>query len=222
MQRKKTVGLSSAVMAGALLVTGVALSAHPDTIHGSSTRVTHVVLAADTAPTVNLDNCPALASGYRGGCVNQLQTELNNIDGANLPVDGFFGPATKAAVEVFQQEHGISPVDGIVGLQTKAVLDNPSSGSVPTPSLGASTGVPTSGTPTSSGGSSGSSGEDSGISGFLDSQGSSEADVVKGTGCGAVAFGAGALTAELGLFALIPAVSTGVACEVLASVPPAG
>lgn len=134
----KTVGFISATMAGALLFKGVAISTSSDTTHGltRSVQSTHAVLAADMVPTINLDNCPTLAMGYHGGCVNQLQTELNTIDGANLPVDGTFGPATQSAVETFQEKYGISPVDGVVGPQTKAALDNPVSNSVATPQPG--------------------------------------------------------------------------------------
>ena len=104
--------------------------------HGP-TKSAHSVLAAYTIPTINLDNCPTLAIGYHGGCVDQLQTELNTVNGGNLSVDGTFGADTKATVEAFQQDEGISPADGIVGPQTKAALDNPVPNSVATPSPGA-------------------------------------------------------------------------------------
>ena len=132
----KTASLLSAATAGAVFFTGVALPASSHAAHRSSTQPAHIVLAADMVPTINLDNCPVLAEGYTGGCVNQLQTELNTIDGANLPVDGTFGPATQSAVETFQEKYDISPADGIVGPQTKAALDNPVSDSVATPQPG--------------------------------------------------------------------------------------
>ncbi len=84
-----------------------------------------------------LRSCPTLAEGQHGGCVDQLQTELNADDGAGLPADGRFGPATRAAVRAFQQEHGIVPADGIAGPQTKAVLDDPGPNPVNTPTSGA-------------------------------------------------------------------------------------
>ena len=84
-----------------------------------------------------LGKCPTLAEGYHGGCVDQLQTELNADDGDNLPLDGTFGPATQEAVKVFQQKHGIVPAEGIVGPQTKAALDNLGPNSVATPTPGA-------------------------------------------------------------------------------------
>jgi peptidoglycan hydrolase-like protein with peptidoglycan-binding domain len=133
MTTKKIRLLSAAAMAAGLVLTGVTAAAVANTGH-TPTRTT---LAADIASSaVNLDNCPILAEGYHGGCVNQLQTELNADDGDNLTVDGTFGPATKTAVEIFQQEHNIVSADGIVGPQTKAALDNPGSNSVATPQPG--------------------------------------------------------------------------------------
>jgi peptidoglycan hydrolase-like protein with peptidoglycan-binding domain len=122
--RKKIAWISSAATAGGLLVAGFAVAASPGTGHAPA----HAVLAATTAssPAVNLDNCPTLAEGYQGGCVNQLQTELNSIDNAGLPVDGIFGPQTQQAVITFQQQNGVSPADGIVGPLTKAALDKAS------------------------------------------------------------------------------------------------
>lgn len=52
-----------------------------------------------------------------GDDVKALQTQLN------VPVDGIFGPATKAAVEVFQHAHGLR-ADGICGPVTFKALDN--------------------------------------------------------------------------------------------------
>ena len=87
-----------------------------------------------SSSAVNLDDCPTLAEGYPpGGCVIQLQTELNTDNGTTTPVDGVFGPQTKTAVETFQQNHHIVPADGIVGPQTKAALGNPGSSSAGTP-----------------------------------------------------------------------------------------
>jgi len=131
MQPKK-LRVLSAITVGSLALAVAGVAASPGTSHAA----THAVLTAQTesSPPVNLDNCPTLYTGYpRGGCVAQLQTELNTILGLSLPVDSTFGLATKSAVESFQQEHNIVPAEGIVGPQTKAALDNPGSSSAATP-----------------------------------------------------------------------------------------
>jgi len=123
----KKIRLLTAAMAGGVVLTGLTAAAIANIGHAP----THAALAANMAssPPVILDNCPTLAEGYNGGCINQLQTELNTDNGTNIPVDGIFGPETKKAVELFQQNHNIAPADGIVGPQTKAALDNPGSNS---------------------------------------------------------------------------------------------
>ena len=60
--------------------------------------------------------------GDRGPQVRNLQAALNRAVGSNLVVDGIFGPATDAAVRVFQRRSGLAP-DGVVGPRTKAALD---------------------------------------------------------------------------------------------------
>jgi Putative peptidoglycan binding domain len=88
--------------------------------------------AAFTPGSINLANCPELGVRYHGGCINELQDELNFVDNANLAVDGWFGPATLEAVMFFQAQHHLTP-DGIVGQQTKDALFHAQS--VPTPTL---------------------------------------------------------------------------------------
>ncbi|MFJ9629747.1 peptidoglycan-binding protein [Streptomyces sp. NPDC101175] len=66
-------------------------------------------------------SCPAnIVQGQKSGCVTELQSLLNH-HGADLAVDGDFGPLTDAAVRDFQSEKGLS-VDGQVGTNTKAAL----------------------------------------------------------------------------------------------------
>jgi peptidoglycan hydrolase-like protein with peptidoglycan-binding domain/GH25 family lysozyme M1 (1,4-beta-N-acetylmuramidase) len=63
---------------------------------------------------------PTLSEGATGAAVQTLQTRLN-VWGANITVDGNFGPATLAAVKAFQTEQNLT-VDGVVGPQTWAAL----------------------------------------------------------------------------------------------------
>ncbi|MBN9620037.1 MAG: peptidoglycan-binding protein [Actinobacteria bacterium] len=73
------------------------------------------------AVSITSSSCPTdMQEGEIDGCVTDLQ-ELLNQNGANLSVDGDFGPATLAAVENYQSSHGLS-VDGVVGPDTKAAL----------------------------------------------------------------------------------------------------
>ena len=70
---------------------------------------------------LNSSSCPNnIVQGQKSGCVTELQSLLNH-HGADLAVDGDFGPHTRSAVIDFQSAVGIS-VDGEVGPQTKAAL----------------------------------------------------------------------------------------------------
>jgi putative chitinase len=64
-----------------------------------------------------------LEMGAQGPAVSALQRQLNHALGAghHIPVDGEFGPMTRAAVEAFQRKHGLT-VDGVVGPATRAAL----------------------------------------------------------------------------------------------------
>jgi hypothetical protein len=115
----------SAITAGSLAMAAVAIGASS----GSSQTMTHAALAAraEAFPPVILDNCPTLHTGYPlGGCVAQLQTDLNLVSGKHiLDVDGIFGSAnsqTYKAVIAFQGAHGLQQ-DGVVGPVTKKALD---------------------------------------------------------------------------------------------------
>lgn len=60
---------------------------------------------------------PTVRAGSNGAAVRELQTLLKNKGFNPGPVDGAFGPKTKAAVLAFQRAQNIA-VDGIVGPQT--------------------------------------------------------------------------------------------------------
>jgi hypothetical protein len=128
----------SALTAGSLALAAAAITASS----GTSQPAKHVALTAqsESVQPVNLDNCPTLHAGYpTGGCVAQLQTDLNTIQGNHLAVDGTFGSVgsqTYNAVITFQQAHGL-PQDGIVGPATKQAFD--AALSVPIPAVSPAT-----------------------------------------------------------------------------------
>ncbi len=64
-----------------------------------------------------------LRLGARGEDVRRFQSRLNT-HGADLRLDGIFGPATLAALRAFQRTHGLL-VDGIAGPLTLKVLEMP-------------------------------------------------------------------------------------------------
>ena len=147
----------SAITAGSLALAVVAAITVGS---GSGHTAQPAALAAQTEsfPPVNLDDCPILHTGYpTGGCVAELQKDLNLIAGNNsLTVDGTFGlvgSQTYNAVIAFQQKYHLSQ-DGMVGPDTKNALERALSGdSVPTPTLppaGGATPTPSVTTPTPS------------------------------------------------------------------------
>ncbi|MFQ6311455.1 peptidoglycan-binding domain-containing protein [Lysobacter capsici] len=62
-----------------------------------------------------------LRRGEQGDEVRQLQEALNR-NGAQLPVNGSYGPLTEAAVADYQRRNGLEPVDGIAGARTLGAL----------------------------------------------------------------------------------------------------
>lgn len=68
--------------------------------------------------------------GSNGKQVIRLQKLLNEVTGAGLAEDGFFGPQTETAVKNFQASVGIKE-DGVVGTQTLFYLNLNLSGSLP-------------------------------------------------------------------------------------------
>lgn len=66
-----------------------------------------------------------LQFGDQGAAVAELQNELLDL-GYDLGVwgaDGDYGNATMAAVEEFQTDYGLTPVDGVAGPETRAAID---------------------------------------------------------------------------------------------------
>ena len=59
-----------------------------------------------------------LKQGMSGEDVRGIQQLLRAL-GQNIDADGQFGPQTTAAVKAVQKQAGVSPVDGVVGEQTR-------------------------------------------------------------------------------------------------------
>lgn len=59
--------------------------------------------------------------GSRGEEVRQIQTALRDLGYFNSKIDGIYGTRTKAAVERFQKDYGLT-VDGIAGKNTLKAL----------------------------------------------------------------------------------------------------
>ena len=114
---------SSATLNG---VTNVDMNAYKGTLAEFQAQVTTGAGGPGTVPTD-----PTLVEGATGSAVEKLQARLN-VWGANLTVDGDFGPLTLAAVKAFQTGQKLT-VDGIVGPQTWAALErNPDTYPAPT------------------------------------------------------------------------------------------
>jgi len=64
----------------------------------------------------------SIRRGSEGAEVRTIQEELRSLSYLDDPPDGIFGPRTDAAVRMFQTDHDLV-VDGIVGPQTRAALD---------------------------------------------------------------------------------------------------
>lgn len=71
--------------------------------------------------SLSMSECGTLARGSRGPCVRTLQTWLDIVDGADLAIDGRFGPTTERAVRTFQRRFGV-PATGRFGPLSRAAL----------------------------------------------------------------------------------------------------
>src|SRR5579872_1465646 len=126
MQKPARIRVLSAITTGSLALAGLTALAVSSGSGHAAQRSTLTAQAA-SFPPVDINQCPTLQAGYPvGGCVAQLQEDLNLIAGTNiLTVDGDFGPRnskTYQAVIAFQTSQGLKP-DGLVGPQTKQKLN---------------------------------------------------------------------------------------------------
>lgn len=142
-----SLGVLSAFSATGLLLAGLPANAQtnsaplnqsPNQIDGSQTPInqspnlqnqTPVQTPQNTAPTTNpLSNysptqAPILSYGSRGQAVRDVQTVLSQQGLYNGPIDGIYGPQTRAAVLSFQRSNNLI-ADGIIGSRTwDAMID---------------------------------------------------------------------------------------------------
>jgi len=83
-----------------------------------------------TVPAPIVDPTPTLTLGSAGPAVLTLQ-KLLNAAGASLVLDSSFGPATQAAVKVYQTSRGLQ-VDGVCGPATWGALNSDKPATTPT------------------------------------------------------------------------------------------
>jgi cell wall-associated NlpC family hydrolase len=121
-------GIGGAAVLGSMLVgtAFVAPSASAETTGTTATAVTAPAEVGSIAPNAaTLSTGKTLVQGSKGDRVKILQTLLNS-HGADLDVDGSFGPKTNKAVLKFQSANGLAK-DGRVGpATTKALNDSDS------------------------------------------------------------------------------------------------
>ncbi len=77
--------------------------------------------APSTAARTQITSSVLLREGSRGPAVAQVQRQLKSVGFNPGPIDGIFGPRTRAAVIAFQK-HAHIAVDGVVGPQTRGAL----------------------------------------------------------------------------------------------------
>ena len=124
---KKVIGL---MLAAVLLVTAVVMAVRvarlvdltqvelsltptPQPVYGNVMAVT----IDPNAPTP----APVIRHGAQGEEVKELQARLQTLGYYDGDIDGQFGNGTRAAVVLFQQQHGLD-ADGVVGEATRAIL----------------------------------------------------------------------------------------------------
>ena len=73
-----------------------------------------------------------VSNNSRGGAVSELQQALADAGFDPGPIDGDFGPQTRAAVVAFQQARGLE-VDGVAGPQTWGALQGAAPVAAPSP-----------------------------------------------------------------------------------------
>ncbi|NLV21473.1 MAG: peptidoglycan-binding protein [Syntrophomonadaceae bacterium] len=103
--------------------------------------ITKAALNKALTQVSNNDN-QDLTLGSQGSAVSQLQKDLASLGFYKYKIDGSFGPKTYNAVVSFQKAQGLK-TDGLVGVKTKAALNNALKGIVSSPRISASAKAPT-------------------------------------------------------------------------------
>ena len=107
-----------------MTVTEMSLTPTPEPPYGNVMQVT----IDPSLPTP----APMLRTGSEGEEVIELQTRLQELGYYTGSIDGQFGPGTRDAVILFQQQHGLG-ADGIVGQETRETLFSDQAHPVETP-----------------------------------------------------------------------------------------
>src|SRR6185312_1409304 len=112
--------MSRSIWATALAVSAVALAGFAAALMPGVALAAGGSSADHTQPQTHRATVLGLGSGFPtpSRAVRSLQSKLTTSGFTPGPVDGRFGPMTKAAVERFQQADGLA-VDGIVGPHTR-------------------------------------------------------------------------------------------------------
>lgn len=127
MNLKKLIGLvaAAALFIAVLVLGGQVLNLAPQVQEEMRTTPTPTplygnVMAVTPDPSLPT-SVPVLKNGSAGSAVRELQTRLQELGYYDGEIDGQFGSGTRAAVVLFQQQHGLD-ADGMVGQATSALL----------------------------------------------------------------------------------------------------
>ncbi len=107
-------------------------TAPPVTSPPTTAPVINPVPVTNPTPVSSDSSCHAqvLRQGTSSDCVTHLQNHLNGY-GYGIPTTGYFGTITFNSVCDFQNKHGLSPCDGVVGPNTWNALHSGSGASAP-------------------------------------------------------------------------------------------
>lgn len=85
---------------------------HRDHVHAANTQT---IVLASPGPA-------GLRPGQHGPSVRHLQLQLRALGYRSVAATGFYGQATRRAVQLFQQKFGLKPASGSAGPRTRAAI----------------------------------------------------------------------------------------------------